>query len=219
MQEASGTTMTDVSGNGRDGSYGGAVTFGTTGPVGNRAAIFPGGSGSHASVALNLSAYSAVTLSFWLWWNAFANDDALAFEFNSNYGQSPGGFYVDPNGSTGPGWELGTNAPHPTVDAASFPRPSAQEWHHYGVVMDLSRAGGAATFDFLIDGVAQTGSTMLSSNGSGTFPSTTLFFMSRNASSLRGVGRMAYVGVYGTALSADRIRSHYQAGLRSGTSY
>jgi hypothetical protein len=165
---------------------------------------------------LNLSAYSAVTLSFWLWWDAFANDDKLAMEFNSNYGNSPGGFYVDPNGSTATAWEVGTNAPHPTVDAASFARPTAQVWHHIGIVMDLSRAGGAATFDFLIDGITKTGTTMTSSNGSGTFPSTTLYIMSRAGSTLRGVGRMAYLGVYGSALSAARLKAHYQAGVRSG---
>jgi hypothetical protein len=53
LGEASGTTLVDSSGNARDGTYTGTVTYGVTGipgAAGNKAVTFPGTSGNHAQV-------------------------------------------------------------------------------------------------------------------------------------------------------------------------
>ena len=54
------------------------------------------GSAAVASIAIDLSAYSKLTVSFWMYWNAFANDDALAMEYGANYSTN-NGFLIDPN--------------------------------------------------------------------------------------------------------------------------
>ena len=43
-----------------------------------------------------LRARRAITVEFWLKWNAYGNNDALAMEFTPNYNENAGGFIVDP---------------------------------------------------------------------------------------------------------------------------
>ncbi len=38
-----------------------------------------------------------MTVEFWLKWNSYANNDALAMEFTPNFNENAGGFLVDPN--------------------------------------------------------------------------------------------------------------------------
>ena len=40
---------------------------------------------------------SKLTIEFWLKWNDYANNDALAMEFTPNFNSNAGGFLVDPN--------------------------------------------------------------------------------------------------------------------------
>ena len=55
------------------------------------------GSSDYGSVPLNLSSTSKLTIEFWLKWNQYANNDALAMEFTPNFNANAGGFLVDPN--------------------------------------------------------------------------------------------------------------------------
>src|SRR5262249_17106338 len=56
-----------------------------------------GQTGAYGAIPMDLSTQGAITVEFWLKWNGYGNNDALAMEFTSNYNEHPGGFIVDPN--------------------------------------------------------------------------------------------------------------------------
>ena len=49
----------------------------------------------------SLAGKTAITVEFWMKWNAWANDDDLAMELHANFNDNAGGFLVDPNSSYG----------------------------------------------------------------------------------------------------------------------
>ncbi|HET6866289.1 MAG TPA: hypothetical protein VFH80_10210, partial [Solirubrobacteraceae bacterium] len=135
MNDASGTTMAADS-KGANGAYtASGVTLGATGiGDGETAASFDGSSGA-ASVAIDLSAYTQISLEFWLKWSAFANNDALAAEYTANWNNNVGAFIIDPNSSATAAFDF--NA-HGSSNSAhnNFPRPSAGAWHYYVLEFD-----------------------------------------------------------------------------------
>ena len=97
MGDATGPTIVDSKGTSNATAANGPV-FGAAGGVpgdSNTAITFDGVNDS-ARANLNLSGTSAVTVEFWLKWNRYADDDALAMEFTDNFNGSDGGFLVDP---------------------------------------------------------------------------------------------------------------------------
>ena len=50
---------------------------------------------------VDLSGTPTSTVEFWLKWDRYTNDDALALEFTRNFNQYDGGFIVDPNAASG----------------------------------------------------------------------------------------------------------------------
>src|ERR1035437_6911916 len=83
----------------------------------------------YCSVALNLSDTTAVTVSFWLKWNAYAKDDKLALEFGSGaagFNNLATGFMIDPNSSyqDGTTFEAGLRG-NGGYNQVLFTRPSA----------------------------------------------------------------------------------------------
>jgi PKD repeat protein len=172
----------------------------------DRAAGFDGNDDA-ASATLNLSDRSAITLEFWLKWNAWANDDDLAFEYTPNFNDAPGGFLVDPNSSYGNfGVALGVGE---SRNVSLFARPSAGTWHHYALVLDTTAPAAEQVVPF-VDGKPVAFTKVASGTGAGNFASSTLYFMSRNASGLFGAGDLDEVALYGHALDAATIAQHYE---------
>ncbi len=92
------------------------------------------GSAAVASIPLDLSPYRNLTISFWMRWDTFANNDALAMEHGENFvGNS--GFLIDPN-SAGGQFEVGVGSPEGKANDWSAPRPTALAWHHYYITLD-----------------------------------------------------------------------------------
>ncbi len=210
LGEQSGTTLGDSKGSHPATAQGG-VTLGTPGAIEadpNTAATFDGGTGA-ASVPLNLSGSSQLTLEFWLNWNAYANNDALAFEFTPNFNNENGGFLVDPNaGELGGKFGIGIGR-EGSRNNAYFTRPSAGAWHHYAIVLDTA-APAAQQITPYVDGLPVSYEKLNSGTGAGAFANSTLYFMSRAASSLFGKGSLDEVALYNRALSPAEIASHYQ---------
>jgi hypothetical protein len=159
---------------------------------------------------LNLSGTSQVTVEFWLNWNAYANNDALAMEFTANYNNNNGGFLVDPNAANGTftlGLGRGT-----TRNAASFARPSAGHWHYYAIVFN-SAAAGASEITAYVDGKPVNVTVNPAGTGAGNFANSTLYLMSRGGTALFGRGTLQEVAISNQALSASAIAAHYAAGV------
>ncbi|HEY6760284.1 MAG TPA: PKD domain-containing protein [Baekduia sp.] len=210
MGEPSGTTLADASSGGHDAT----VTNSTLGVAGALAgdtntAVRFNGTSSWASAALNLSGTQTVTVAFWMKWNAWANDDALAMEFTDNFNANGGGFLVDPNASTGSfGVALGSGGSRNT---AYFARPSAGVWHHYAFVLDATAAGATEVTPY-VDGVPVSYSKGDSGTGAGAFANANLYFMSRAGGGLFGGGDLDEVAVFDRALTSTQIAAQYSAG-------
>ena len=166
------------------------------------------GSGSAAvtSLALNLSAYNKLTVSFWGYWDAFANDDKFFGEFTAN-SNSNNGFYIDPNSST-TNFAIQAGNSTPLRKTAHFPRPSAATWHHYLFTFDTTTGAGSSGLTAYVDGVLQTLTWVNTDNmASSAFANDTMYFFSRNNASLFGAGRMQNFvirgGYVGTQLDAS----------------
>ncbi|MGC1165812.1 MAG: PKD domain-containing protein [Solirubrobacterales bacterium] len=211
MNESSGTSFADSVG-GVPATAVGGVGMGVPGGVPNdsdRAARFDGANDG-ASAALNLSGKTAVTVEFWLKWNAWANDDDLAVELTNNFNENAGGFLIDPNapqmaGSFGVGIGAGASR-----NNAFFPRPSAAAWHHYAFVLD-TQAPAAEQIVPYVDGKPVAYSKLDSGTGAVPFANATLYMMSRANSLLFGAGDLDEVAIYDRALGAETIDEHFNS--------
>lgn len=147
------------------------------------------GSAAVASVPINLSPYTAITISFWMWWNAFANDDKLAMEFTSNGANQAGGFFIDPNSSDGK-IQIMTSSTFSSDYTVYTRTASSGVWNHYTVAIDRSLPLQQKCNAFYVNGIAQSGTGANVGTVSGNFANSTLYIFSRNNSSLFGAGRM-----------------------------
>ncbi len=215
LDEAKGPTVLDSKGN-DPGTLGGA-TFGVPGAVNGDpdTAVnfsgdgdpFEGEAGSYGEIPMNLSGQSAITVEFWLKWDAYGNNDALAMEFTPNYNQNSGGFIVDPDAGQYGGTfavGIGTGSSH---DAVYFARPSAGVWHHYALVLNAN-APAASEITPYVDGQPVSYQAESSTTSAGAFASSTLYLFSRDGNSLFGSGSLDDLAIYSGELSAETIQEH-----------
>ncbi len=209
FNEGTGTLAGDASGNGNTSTLVNSPTW-VSGKLGQ--AVSFNGSTQAASAPVNLSSTAIVSISFWLKWTAFANDDKLAFEYTNNF-NSKNGFLVDPdngNGLTTGMFSFGTSMSSPSgywVDA--FARPSAGVWHHYVLIMNRATPVNAAYVDGVLQSLTTEAHTVYSM---GNFDNSTLYFMSRGTTSLFGAGSLDEVRIYNRALSGTEVTNLYNLG-------
>lgn len=163
----------------------------------SRGRALRGSGAACASIALNLSAYQRITLSFWLYWDAFASDDDLAMEFSPNY-NTGGGFLIDPNsGAPAIGYfQVGTGGTS-AGSSRYFTRPSAAAWHHYMLVLDKAAASSGGVTAAYVDGSAVSLTTASTGGTTANFPNSTLYLFSRNNTGLFGNGSLLNLVIRG----------------------
>jgi alpha-tubulin suppressor-like RCC1 family protein len=211
MDEASGSSFADVL-DGANASLAGGVSLGEPGGLvddSSTSAAFNGSSGAaHASV--DLSGTHKLTIEFWMKWSAYAEDDHLALEFTPNFNEYAGGFLVDPDATPGTDFaaSIGEGSSRNTV---YFERPSAGAWHYYAFVLN-TEAPAETEITPYIDGHSVSYTKTESGTGAGSFANSTLYWMSRDASTLFGAGSMQDLALYETTLSAGTILEHYERG-------
>ncbi len=207
LGESSGSLLADSVGP-SPATTSGEPTLGIPGSVFNESdtAVRFDGVNDAASAAVDLSGKTAITVEFWMKWNAWANDDALAMEMTNNFNEAPGGFLIDPNSSYGNfAVALGIGG---SRNITLFSRPTAGRWHHYAFVLDTTAPAAQQVVPY-VDGKVVS----YSKAGSGTeappFASSTLNFMSRAGSALFGAGDLDEVAIYDRALSPATVTGHY----------
>jgi YD repeat-containing protein len=192
----------------------GGITYGVPGALAadpNRAAAFEGNAAT-ASAKVDYSGTSQLTVEFWLNWAGYANNDQLALELTPNFNENDGGFLVDPNaGELGGKFGVGIGR-GASRNNAYFTRPSAGTWHHYALVFN-SAAPAAQQVTPYVDGQAIPYEKTASGTGAGNFASSRLYFMSRNATTLFGKGKLDELAVYNRALSAPEVAAHFDASV------
>jgi Glycosyl hydrolases family 18/Concanavalin A-like lectin/glucanases superfamily/Putative Ig domain len=204
--DGSGSTAADSSGNGITANLFNTPSWLTGASCVAGSCLSFNGANQYGSVALNLSDTSAVTLSFWMNWTAYANDDRLALEFTPNFNYAATGFMVDPNSSANGGgqFEVGLQGDG-GYNQVLFARPTPG-WHHYAFVFNKGAAAGSEVTPY-VDGVAVPYTKTTNSENTNNFGSDTLFFMSRAGSTLFGNGVLDEFQVYKQPLSASQILS------------
>jgi PKD repeat protein len=212
MGESAGPTIADSAG-----SANGTISGGTFGQPGGiqgdpTTAVAFNGTSDSGSIPTDLSADKTVTVEFWLKWNSYSNNDALAMEFTPNFNNQSGGFLVDPNsGFQQFAVSIGNGG---SRNIALFHRPSAGVWHHYAFVLDTTQPG-SSTITPYVDGLPVTYTNGgYAGTGAGNFANSTLYLMSRGGNSLFGNGTLGQVAIYNGALTANQILDHYYS---SGT--
>lgn len=187
------------------------VTFGSGGTIeaSQYGKVLNGtGSSARASVPLNLSAYDRATISFWLYWDVYANDDSMAIELTVNGGTTAGGFYIDPNSNTPTSGKFAVCVA-PSAKIGGFTRPSSG-WHYYTILM-RRQAGGSSGIEAYVDGVSQAITYGLTNTPTGNFANSTLYFLSRAGTTLYGTGKLSDIVIRGgTLLSAVEAAEEYR---------
>lgn len=189
------------------------LTNGSVGVDARGKSLRGNGTQSCGSIPLNLSAYNTATISFWLYWDAFANDDDFAMEFTASANTNNGAFSIDPNASVGRFQVAVNDGGSITVVGASFTRPSSSSWHHYMIGIASTGSGTPIAFQGVrfayVDGISQSLTVDAGVGGgtlSGNFANSTLYLFSRAGSSLYGAGRLQNLifrgGYLGTATDA-----------------
>ena len=208
LDEPEGPTILDSKGLSTGSIIGGS--FGQPGPVQQSTAVGFNGTSDSGAIPLDLSATSQVTIEFWLKWNNYANNDALAMEFTPNFNENAGGFIVDPNageygGTFGVGIGTGANR-----NSVFFQRPSAGVWHHYAFVLDSTAAAGSEVTPY-VDGQPVSFQQESAATAQGPFANSTLYLMSRDDSALFGNGSLDELAIYDQPLSATTVFAHYHS--------
>lgn len=133
FDETSGTTASDSSGNGNDGTYNGGVTLGAAGPAErNGVAAQFDGIDDYVSVPLDLSHTDEATVVMWLYWDAFADDNRTLLDWD---GASRSAFYINPNSNSGSWGGSSFGVGHTSGGSGTggyvlqkYPRPAAATW-------------------------------------------------------------------------------------------
>ena len=215
LGETTGPTISDAAGN-APGTLT-AATLGVPGAINgdpNTAASFAGAgdtsegnAGSFGEIPLNLKGQQAITVEFWLKWDQYFNNDALAMEFTPNYNNNAGGFIVDPNATQfGGTFAVGLGISGSRTDVY-FQRPSAGVWHHYALVLDPTQPSTKQITPY-VDGTPVSFQQIHLGTGA-TFTNSTLYLMSRGGNSLFGSGSLDELAVYSGDLAASRIQEHF----------
>lgn len=207
LDEASGTTAADATGNGRTGTISGTgVTYSQTGATTSGTALLLDGTAGNIKSAATMSpGTNIVTFECWAKFASFNNTDDLLAEYSPNYNSNNGAFLCDPCAAGG-NWQIGLRST--SIVARSFTRPSTGAWHHFAFVYDTSTA--TTRFVAYVDGVSQTliGSGNVASGNFGTY---NLNVGSRNAASLFLAATIDHVAFYAGELSSARVTAHYNA--------
>ena len=168
------------------------------------------GSNDAASAALNLSGTSKLTVEFWLKWT-LRQQRRSRLRVHPQLEQHQRRLLHQPQLSAPRSAASGSgSAARRSRNNAYFNRPSANAWHHYAIVFDSTATASQQVIPY-VDGAAVSYVKLNSGTGAGNFANSTLYFMSRNASSLFGNGSLDEVALYNRALTAAEISAHFKA--------
>lgn len=200
LAETGGTVMRAIVG--PDGTHDAAVKLAAEpAPMGGRAAYF-GTAGS--SVALNLSAQTAITVEMWIKPNGAAGSARVA-EFQSDWSDTPGSFLIQYDGFTAAGGTGSLTAAH-RMDVAN----ASKRWVH--VMFYLNRATGAAAWRAMANGRQQPMTVIFGSTSGGAFANGTLLVGRYKNGALQPLCAIAHLAIYAGDLTS-RALAHWRAGL------
>lgn len=170
---------------------------------------FDGTNDSGQTAAIDLTGVSTMTVSCWLYWDAFGTDADIAIESSASSSTVIGAILLMPNAASGAFLvRVGVNAAN---SGASFVRPSGAAWHHYSFCFNRN-AGLQQVVGVYLNGVSQALTDVnVSVEAAGGFGNHVWNFMCRNAASAFGAGRIDDLRLYNRVLGAGEARALYRA--------
>jgi RHS repeat-associated protein len=196
LEETSGSTAADASGNGNSATYSGSYTLGQPGALagsgGGSAVAFNGGIVSGSVSKLDLAAGGYNTVEMWVNWNGAQNEMPFEFSGGSGYDLWLYNGYFGFNSGHGDIW--GTTA------------PTANTWHY--IVAEFYN-GSLTQSKLWVDGVRQSLSQVLQT-GSYSATASAPFEV---AGGLPFTGTVDEAAIYGYALSPAQIAAHFTEGM------
>jgi YD repeat-containing protein len=214
LSEAAGPTIADTVGSSPL-TAAGEPAFGALGgvPGETTSSVKFDGVNDTATGPLQLGGQTAITVEFWMKWNAWANNDELAMEYTPNFNDNPGGFLIDPNSSFGRfAVSIGIGS---SRNVALFERPTAGAWHHYAFVLN-SAAPAAEQIVPYVDGFPVVYTKAVNGEGGPAFANSTLSLMSRGGKELFGAGNLQDVAIFTKALSGATISQQHASNGPNG---
>lgn len=208
MGVSSGATLSDISGRGYSAALNGGFTLSQAGAlaVSTDTAISFNGSTGYASLSsLILPCVTAFTVECWFKvasTSNLSNTPRLISQDNAASNLKGFDFGVFPAGTTGAFFNVAVNGAN--KQAASSTVFSANTWYHMVAVFDGS-------FARLYTNGAQTAS--IAASGSMSISSNPLFLAALTGPANYLNGSLDECAGYGYALTADRIKAHYNAGI------
>lgn len=205
LGDASGTTATDSSGNGRNGTYVGSPTLGATGLLtsdADTAVNFDGANDGADYSGSILSAASAASIEFWVKVDALPGGTARPVDTGPEFAL----FSLDSSGNL-----LCRIDPSGAGTADSTKALSVGVRYHVVATFDGASPGTARVYiDGALHGTASIGTTA-------TVTANVLAVGKTAGSASRFFdGTVDELAIYGTVLSPTRIAAHYDAGSGSG---
>lgn len=210
LDETSGTTATDSSGSGYDGTYVNSPTLNQTGAFGTSKAVTFASASSQAVSAgsINLSATSAITVAAWVKTSATSG---VFVEGSVNMNTHTDGFYLGIGASNTIEATHKGNTGHNQV---LYSTTLNGNWKHVVAIYDKSQPA-ANEIALYIDGSFATYTNGLSNNNTNSFGNRPVYLASRAATSSFLSGTLDDVRIYSRALSATDIKGLYNSGLDS----
>lgn len=159
-----------------------------------------------ASINLDLSGYDQITISFWMWWDAYAENDDYGYTLSSP--NSTGCIWLDVN-STGPHageMYFGYSSASGQAAHTGIARPAASKWHHYVGCFD-NRLNGPG-FAIYVDGAPVTMNETQPQATSGTFASGPLYLLGINGA-IGGAAFMENMAFFKGLLTEAEAKSLY----------
>lgn len=176
------------------------------------------GSSDAGSVAIDLSGYVNLSISFWGNNRANSSNDKMFMEYTANSSgvTNSGGFFLDPNSGGFAGNVeafIRTTSDLNLFADKTFAQP-AVGYHHWAFLFNLNNplTGAGKLAGLYVDGVAQTTTDHTNTGLGGNFANSTLYLASRGGSSLFGAVDMADLALFGgtrnlTALEVKALAS------------
>lgn len=177
----------------------GALRLGPRGrPGGFGSSVFDGTDDFGQTAAIDLSGITTMSIAFWMYWDAFADNNDIGFESSAaaSTAANVGGIQFVPNESATSTVMIrvrcSTTAGNAGMSGCYLTRPSAAAWHHWVICINRS-AGTQQVAAVYIDGVSQSltpHATSVDNTSTGGFGNHAWNFMSRAGTSLFAAGRL-----------------------------
>lgn len=202
VDESSGTTAADSSGHSKAGTYNGSPTLGGS-PLINAGTAVTFGSGKYVSLAAEASLSTAsYSVEVWIQTTSTAQMNAV-----TRYGASNGSRYRIKANWASVGTVTVQNDDNFQAVTSTTTTLNDGLPHHIVMVQD------STTLYLYVDGVLEAST---ASTPSGGTASEALNLGSDNAGGTNWVGKLDEFAVYGYALSASQVGTHYAAGTLAG---